>query len=243
MRVLTMLCRVIILFLFAVVMMRTMGKRQISQLQPFELVIAIMIAELAASPMEDIGVPLLYGIVPMLALLILHSALAVMSLKSQRLRGWISGTPSVLVKKGVVQEAELRRNCYDLNDLLEELRASGVLSPAEVATAILETSGKMSVFPSAQNRPVTPKDIGIQTEYEGIPLTLVLDGEVQGRNLSVGGLDENWLRKALASMGFRGPRDIFLASLDTQGMLFAQERGENARMKISRVLEPEQVRW
>ena len=125
MRMLMVLLRAAILFLTAVLVIRMMDKRQVSQLQPFELVIAIMIAELAATPMEDVGTPLLYGVAPMLTLLVLHSALSLLSLKSQRLRAFISGKPSILVKQGVVQEKELRRICYDLNDLLEELRAGG----------------------------------------------------------------------------------------------------------------------
>lgn len=240
---LTVLLRATILFAVAVIVMRIMGKRQVSQLQPFEFVIAIMIADLAASPMEDIGIPLLNGILPMLMLVMLHSTLALISLKSQRLRGILSGTPSVLVKKGIVQEAELRRACYDLNDLLEELRACGVLSPADVGTAILETSGKMSVFPLAEKRPLTPQDMQLSPGYEGIPLTLVLDGEVQFQNLTLGGLDVNWLTKTLEGFGFSGPKDVFLASLDTQGMLFAQGRGDKPRLKIAQVLDAEKVGW
>ncbi|MCL1963613.1 MAG: DUF421 domain-containing protein [Firmicutes bacterium] len=239
----TVLVRATILFFMAVLMMRIMGKRQISQLQPYELVIAIMIAELAATPMEDISLPLLYGIVPMLTLMMLHSALSIASLKSQRLRALISGTPSILIKKGVVQEDELRRNCFDLNDLLEEVRAGGIENPADVCTAILETSGKMSVFPHAQKRPLSPEDMGLSVSYEGIPLTLVLDGDIQHQNLTVGGLDVNWLNKTLEGLGFHGPAEVFLASLDTQGMLFAQGRGNKPRMKIARVLNAEKVGW
>ncbi len=240
---LTVLIRTILLFLVAVFVMRMMGKRQISQLQPYELVIAIMIADLAATPMGDVGVPLLYGIVPMLTLMMLHSAFTLSSLKSQRIRSIISGTPSILIKKGVIQEAELRRMCFDLNDLLEELRACGMLDVADVGTAILETSGKMSVFPNAEKRPVTPLDMEIAVGYEGIPLTLVMDGKVQVENLSVGGLDSDWLRKALADSGFHGPEDVLLASLDTQGVLFAQGRGENSKLTIRQALAPEKVVW
>ncbi|HIQ63582.1 MAG: DUF421 domain-containing protein [Christensenellales bacterium] len=237
------LLRAAILFLTAVLVIRMMDKRQVSQLQPFELVIAIMIAELAATPMEDVGTPLLYGVAPMLTLLVLHSALSLLSLKSQRLRAFISGKPSILVKQGVVQEKELRRICYDLNDLLEELRAGGILNPAEVGTAILETSGKMSVFPRAQSRPVTPEDMQLPAAYEGIPLTLVLDGEVQHHNLRIGGLDEAWLQAKLSEFGFSGPGDVLLASLDTRGVLLAQGKGSQPRLRVAQALAPEKVGW
>ncbi len=240
---LTLLIRTTVLFFFAVLMMRVMGKRQISQLQPFELVIAIMIADLAAIPMGDVGVPLMYGILPMATLMMLHSLLAILSIKSQKMRTLISGAPSVFIKKGVLQESELRKNCYDLNDLLEELRSCGVLSPADVGTAVLETSGKMSVFPLADKRPVSPADLGITVDYEGIPLTLVLDGVVQHQNLTVGGLDENWLKQKLKEFGFSSPNDVFIASLDTQGMFFVQGHGVKPRLKIAKALEPDQVGW
>ncbi len=240
---LTVLIRSTLLFIVAVFVMRMMGKRQVSQLQPYELVIAIMIADLASTPMGDIGVPLLYGILPMLTLMMLHSAISLGNMKSQRFRALICGTPSILIRKGVVQEAELKRMCMDLSDLLEELRASGVLSPADVGTAILETSGKMSVFPNADKRPLTPEDMGVAVQYEGIPLTLVMDGEVQYQNLTVGGLDLNWLNNALGDAGFRSHDEILLASLDTRGMLFAQGRGNKPRLAIRQALEPEKVAW
>jgi len=240
---LTVLIRTILLFVVAVVAMRIMGKRQISQLQPFELVIAIMIADLATSPMENIGQPLLYGIVPILALMMLHSAFSIASLKSEKLRGLISGRPSILIKKGVIQETELRNICYDLNDLLEELRASGLENPTDVCTAILETSGKMSVFPHADRRPLTPQDMQIPVQYEGIPLTLVLDGEVQGQNLVTAGLTEAWLNDTLKSYGFHAPKEVLLASLDTKGMFFVQGKGSSPRVKIAQALAPERVGW
>ncbi|MDR0897002.1 MAG: DUF421 domain-containing protein [Oscillospiraceae bacterium] len=239
----TLLIRVVILFGVAVVMMRVMGKRQIGQLQPFELVIAVMIADLAAMPMGDVGEPLMNGIVSMLALMLLHSALAIASIKSVRLRAMISGKPSIIIRDGVLNESELKRNCYDLNDLLEELRASGILNLTEAGTAILETSGKMNVFPKSQNRPLTPADVRLETSYEGIPLTLVMDGEILSDNLRVGGLEEKWLLHTLEKFGFKDPAEVFLASVDTQGMLFAQGKGEKPRLKIAQALPPQKVVW
>lgn len=240
---LTVLLRATILFLSAVAVMRMMGKRQVGQLQPYELVIAIMIAELAATPMEDIGVPLLYGIVPMLTLMILHSAISILCVKNQRLREFLNGVPSVLIRRGVIQNDELLRNCYNLTDLLEELRACGVLNPAEVGTAVLETSGKMSVFPKSAYRPATPADLNLETGYEGMPLILVQDGDVERRNLQSGGLDEAWLWKTLAAQGFSDAAQVLLASLDTSGMMFVQGKGEKPRLKIFRALAPEKAVW
>ena len=240
---LTIFIRAAILFSFAVIAMRIMGKRQVGQLEPFELVIAILIAELAATPMEDAGKPLLFGIVPILTLMMLHSALSIISYKSKKLRGLINGKPSVLIKNGELQQKELERICYDLNDLIGELRCAGFINVGDVGTAILETSGKMSVLPKAENRPATTKDLHIAVGYEGIPLTLILDGAIQHKSLSLGGLNEPWLTKTLEALGFTAPKDIIIASLDTSGKLFVQSGGADPRLRHEQVLEPEKVGW
>ena len=132
---------------FAVLAMRLMGKRQVGQLQPFELVVAIMIADLASTPMESLDIPLWRGIIPLAATVTLHQLFTLLSLKSQRMRAFFSGTPTVVIHRGKIDAKALERLCFNLNDLLEELRTGGILSPTEVGTAIMETSGKLSVFP------------------------------------------------------------------------------------------------
>lgn len=240
---LTVFLRAGILFLVAVIAIRVMGKRQVNQLEPFELVIAIMIADLAATPMEDIGKPLLFGIIPILTLLMFHSALSIAAYKNKTLRGWINGKPSILIQNGIIQQKELERICYDLNDLIGELRAGGILNIGDVSTAILETSGKISAFPKADNRPVTMRDLQLETSYESIPLTLILDGNIQYKSLAIGGLTEPWLTKALEELGYTSPSDVILACLDTSGKLFVQSGGDAPRMRFTQVLAPEKVAW
>ena len=127
---LTVFARAVILFAAAVVAMRLMGKWQVGQLRPFELVVVIMIAELAATPMGSVGVPLLYGILPMLALVICHGLLTFFSMKSERLRVWLCGRPTVLIRNGVICERQLRKTSFTLNDLMEELRMGGIQDAA-----------------------------------------------------------------------------------------------------------------
>ncbi len=235
--------RTVVLFVVAVAVVRCMGKRQMAQLQPFEFVITLLIADLAGAPMSDPAASLLEGVLPMLALLLMHSLIALISLRSQKFRGWICGKPSVLIQNGRVQAAELERLCYDLNDLMEAVRGSGVLNPADVGTAILETSGSLSVFPNAAQRPVCPADLQLETPYEGIPLTLILDGRIQHDNLVKGGLSEAWLSKHLSQLGFRGEHEVFLCSLDTQGRLYVQAAGKRGKLYVVPALKPEHVRW
>ncbi len=221
---LTVFLRSVVLFLLAVVFVRIMGKRQVGQLQPFELVVTILIADLAVTPMADVGIPLLYGIVPMMGLTVLHGLFALISMKSQTLREIFSGKPTVLIKNGVIQAKELEKLCMNLNDLLEELRAGGVLNPSDVGTAIVETSGKVNVFPKAGKRPVTPEDLSIATGCEGLPMTLVLDGVIEKKNLTAGKIPEEWLLNTLKHHGFASCKDVLLCSVDTSGKMFIQGR-------------------
>ncbi|MDD2420999.1 MAG: DUF421 domain-containing protein [Heliobacteriaceae bacterium] len=216
--------RTIILFTLVVVSLRLMGKRQIGQLQPYELVVIVMLSELAAIPMENTGIPLVSGMVPIFMLLLAQVLLAYLTLKSERVRGIVCGTPSILVENGRIVEAEMARIRYNINDLLEQLRSKNMSNLADVEFAILETSGELSVIPKSQKRPVMPADVGLATEYEGLPVTLIIDGHVFHKNLAKINLTPAWLETELAKIGIQSCTDVLFASLDTQGKLFYQAK-------------------
>lgn len=239
---LTIFLRSLILVAFAIFSVRLMGKRQVGQLQPFELVIAIMIADLAATPMESLDTPLWRGVVPMLTLVMLHQLLSLLSLKSQRVRAVLSGTPTIVISRGKIDPKALEKLCFNLNDLLEELRTGGVLSPTEVGSAIMETSGKLSVFPNSQKRPVCPGDMDISTDYEGIPLTLIVDGRVEKNNLRLAGLSEAWLDGQLKAGGYHSYKEVLLCYMDTDGTLTAQSRDQRPPHRCQ-ALKAEDVKW
>lgn len=218
----TMFLRAMILFVSAVVSMRLMGKRQVGQFQPFELVVAIMIAELAATPMENVGTPMLYGLVPMMALVVLHGLMTLLAMKSQWWRRLINGEPTVLVKEGVIQQEALEKLCFSLSDLMEELRMSGILDMAQVGTAIMETSGQVSVFPKAEQRPLTPEDLNMPVKQEGIPVPLVLDGKLQSAHLTSAGLTEERFKRQLKGLGFKDFGEVLFASLNPAGEMLVQ---------------------
>gem|GEM_PF-44149 len=201
---LTIFLRSVILYAASLLAMRAMGKRQVGQLQPFELVVVIMIAELAATPMGGVGIPILYGLLPMAALVVCHGLLTALCMKSERVRGWLCGQPTVLVRNGVICEKQLRACAVDLNDLMEAIRAGGILDPLEVGTAVLEPGGNISVFPKADSRPLMPSDLGKMPPKEGLPLPLILDGEVQTENLQRGQLSLSWLMGQIRALGFEG---------------------------------------
>ena len=235
------LIRSILLVCFAVLAMRLMGKRQIGQLQPFELVIAIMIADLASTPMESLDTPLWRGVMPLFTTVALHQLFTLLSLKSQKLRAFFSGRPTVVIHNGQIDYKALEKLCFNLNDLLEELRTGGVLTPTEVGTAIMETSGKLSVFPKSQNRPATPADFHIETGYEGIPLTLVMDGRLCKSNLPLCGKDVKWLEGQLKRLGYHSLRNVLLCYMDTDGRLTAHPYGDEPPGQVQALAQKEVI--
>ena len=241
--VLTGFIRTVILFLVTTVVVRLMGKRQLAQLQPYEVVIMLMISDLATQPMGDVELPLLGGIVAILTLLMLHSLLSALSFASMGMRRLICGRPSVLVRDGKICEQELQRLCFDLSDLMEGIRSQGVIGLHETGSVVLETNGALSVFPSADSRPATRGEQGLPQRYDGIPLTLILDGKLQERSLRIAGLDAGWLRRLLQGQGIGRDTDVLLAALDTQGVLLVQEKGEGGRLLYIPAVAPDKVRW
>ena len=205
-----------------------MGKRQIGQLQPFELVITIIIAELVVIPMQDKDVPLLEGLVPALTLLFLQYLVSLVLMKSEGARAVVCGIPSVLVHNGRIVESELRRLRYNLSDLLEQLRVKGLPDVSDVEFAVLETNGELSVIPKSQKRPVQPQDLQLDTTYEGLPLPLIIDGKIKAGSLRKASLDQQWLQTEIQKQGIKRPKEVLYASLSTDGTLFIQPRESRA---------------
>jgi len=200
-----------------------MGKRQIAQLQPFELVVALMIADLAAIPMEDNSIPLLSGLIPIAVLLLAELILSYATLKSERIRAFICGSPAIIIENGKLNLKELEKQRINLNDLLEQLRSKDIPNLSDVEFAILETNGQLNVIPKSQKRPLTPMDLNIQPPYEGIPYTIIMDGHIHHKNLIKAGKDIKWLNKQLQQAKLQ-PGDVLIASLDSSGNLEIQVR-------------------
>ncbi len=216
--------RTLVLYIVVVTVMRIMGKRQIGELQPFELVIAIMLSELASVPMQDTGIPLIHGLIPILTLMFLEIFLSYITLKSRKLRKLVCGTASVLIQHGKVLEEELRSQRFNLDDLMEELRLSGYLNISDIEYAILENSGKLSIIPKSEKSPITCKDLNLSKQEEKLPVALVLDGEISYNNLKYLGKDTKWLLEKLKENNISRIEDAFIAMLDSSGNLFVQRR-------------------
>ena len=215
--------RVIILYILVLVIMRIMGKREIGQMQPFELVIAIMIADLASVPMSDTGIPLFNGIIPILALLLLQLLISIINLKSINTRKIICGMPSILIYRGRIDEKLMKKEKFTINELQERLRQNNVFNIGDVEYAILETSGQVTVIQKPEKRNIIPEDLGIIPEYEGIPYDLVIDGVVMEQNLKAIGKDYIWLKKQTEKFKIK-PEDALVVTYDGKGQIFCQEK-------------------
>lgn len=210
------LIRTAILYLAVVFCIRIMGKRQIGELQPFELVITIMISALAALPMQDIRIPLIHGIIPIITLLILQMIFSELELKSEIARNIFSGKPSIVIKKGEIDITELRRQRFNITDLLEELRLQGYFDLSKVHYAILESNGQLSIIPRSDSTPTSKKDMNIECIQDDLPIALILDGKINKKNLLFIKKDESWLIKELKKNNITSPDKLFFAMLDTK---------------------------
>ena len=206
--------RTAVLFFVTAIVLRLMGKRQLAQLQPYEVVITLMISDLATLPMADVEIPLLGGVVSILTLLLLHSLLSVLAFVSVGMRRLICGRPSVLVRKGKICEEELSRLCFDLSDLMEGIRAAGLIGLHETDCVVLETNGRLSVIPRAEHAPASAGQVLRHVDAQpGVPVTVVMDGAVHAGGLTFYGHDRQWLQSQLERRGLK-LEDVFFMSVD-----------------------------
>lgn len=208
--------RTIILYLFVIIAVRFMGKRQIGQLQPSELVVTILISELAAIPMQETGIPLVSGFIPIVTLVCCETVLDAITLKNSKFRRLVSGKPSILVRNGVIDQKEMKKQGFTLDDLMEEIRLAGYVSIDEVDIAICETNGQLSVFPKNQNKPVTAGMMNITISDGGLPTTIICDGILSLPSLTAVGKDIQWLQNTISTQGL-STQDVFLMTIDSQG--------------------------
>ena len=220
--------RSIILYIIVLVVMRLMGKREIGQLQPFELAISIMIADLASIPMSDSGIPITNGIIPILGLLVMHLIISIINMKSIKGRGIICGKPSILIYRGRIDEKVLKKERFTINELEERLRGNNIVNIGDVEYAILETNGQVTVIQKPDKRNTIPADFNIQPEYEGIPYDLLIDGKIMYDNLKQIGKNYEWLRKQVNKFNIK-PEEALLVTLDGKGQMFCQSKSKGGK--------------
>jgi len=206
--------RTIILYLITIIALRIMGKRQVGELSPTELVVTILISDLAAIPMQDNGIPLLSGVIPIFTLLSLEIFTSSLALKSDKCKRLLFGENSILIINGKINQPEMKRLRLTLDELLEELRLKGYPNLDKVRYAILETSGKLTVIPYAQYEVPTREDMKIKNVKNPLPLTIISDGNVTWSNIYKLKKNKAWLYKTLDSKGYKTAKRIFLMQMD-----------------------------
>ncbi|MBO4554446.1 MAG: DUF421 domain-containing protein [Clostridia bacterium] len=175
--------RCIILYTFLLVAMRLMGKRQLGELQPFELAITLVASDLVCIPMADASIPIIYGLIPVFTLFLVHILTTKLATKSIRFRKFLNGKPVILIEKGNVLPNVLKELNMTVDDVMEALRGSGYFSPEDVEYAILETNGSLTVMPKATSRPCSPSDLKIEVEPAALPVTVIMEGAFVGENV------------------------------------------------------------
>ena len=202
--------RTVILYLILICVIRLMGKRQIGEMEPSEFVVTMLVANLAAIPMQDGGIPLFSGLVPILTVLGVELVLSWLTLRSVALRRFLCGKPVILIDNGVLLQDNLRQTRVTLDELTGHLREKDVLDITQVQYAILETDGNLSVFPFPKNKPAAARDAGIQVKQQSLPVTIIEDGYLSRENLARAGKDEIWLEKVLRQHSANGNSTMLL---------------------------------
>ena len=224
------LVRTIILYGLIVAALRVTGKRQLGELQPSELVLSIMISDLASVPMADSGIPLLSGIIPIVTIVSCEMILSFIILKSNLVSRIITGQPSIIISKGVVNQREMERLRINIDDLMEELRQKNIMSIDEVNYAILETTGKLSVFPNEALRSLRISDIDkSKQENPSMPRPIIMDGELDMKNLKSLGLDDKWLQERLSENNIKHLRSVLYMTVDENKKVFILKKDKRHR--------------
>lgn len=217
---LTAVVRTIILYLIIVIGIRLMGKRQIGQLEPSEFVLSLLIADLAAVPMQDFGIPIIMGIIPIITLLCLSTILSVLTVRSIRIRALLCSRPSIVVEDGKILSREMVKNRFTVDELMEELRVAGVTDLDSVKYAVLETTGRISVITKKEQQPPTASDLGVAVEDTGLPVIVVSDGRILSENMKIRNLSSEWLRQELSGRKIQDISQVFLMTVDEAGKVY-----------------------
>ncbi len=223
--------RTAIIFIVLLVIMRLMGKRQIGEMQPFELVITLLIAELACIPMADVSIPLLYGIISVLTIFVLHEIMTLLDLKIKPLKSFISGKPSVVVNKNGIDDYQLKRNNLDVSDLIESLRSAGYFSLDAVDYALYEANGTFSALP--------------KQDYEqmqtSLPIVIIDNGKYDQKNLEITGLEQSFFDGILEEKKVKKAKDVLVLTADGTGKLYLQVK--KRKFETFKVEYPEGKVW
>lgn len=218
--------RTAILYFIVIISIRLMGKRQIGELQPYELVVTLMLSDLASLPMQDTRLPLLLGIVPIVTLLFVKIVISEIQQRSRLFEKILDGTPSIIISDGEINLDMMKKQRLTMNDILEELRSAGYLDISDIQYAIIETNGTISIIPKSDYDTVKRKDLKIKESESKIPIVLLEGGRLNKKTLQRINKDEAWLDEKLKNLNYPSKEKLFLIMMDSNGKLFVQKKDQ-----------------
>lgn len=223
---LTIVLRAIIIYLVVLLLYRLMGKRQLGEMQPFELVLTLIIADLATIPMAEVSVPVLHGIIPLFTLVVLHYVLTFFSKISNKFASFLSGKPVIVINPEGIDSNALKNLDISVDDVFEAIRGCGFFKIEQIQYAIMETNGKMSVLPKSQFAPVTAQDMKLKPSKSTIPISVIAEGKVNKDNLKTAGMEEAELEKLMKKAGVKNVKDVLVMTVDKSGAVYVQKFNE-----------------
>lgn len=235
---LTIIIRALVIYILVLFVFRLMGKRQIGQMQPFELVLTLIIADLATIPMAELSVPVLHGIIPLLTLVVAHYFLTLISKHSTKFGYFISGKPIIVINPKGIDEKALHSLNITIDDLFEAIRGAGYFNLEEIQYAIMETNGTVNVLPKSAFSPVVNKDLKLKVEETSIPVTLVSEGKLMKDNMNLAGVDTPFINKIMKKAGIEKISKILILTINKSGTIYIQEKNktfktfENTEVKV-----------
>lgn len=230
----TIFLRAVLLYILMVFAIRLMGKRQLGQFEPYELAMALLLADILATPMSDVSTPLLHGILPVAAMIGVHALITIISIKSDKARAVISGKPSLIISDGKIDYDELKRLSLSVADLLEGIRLFGIQNPWDVQYAIMEANGTITAFEKSKKRPPTIEELKMDLSDQRFPLALIMDGKIQMWNLKRANITSEELDRTLSAFSL-SPSLILLATADDENMISLETKnGEFKKIEVIR---------
>lgn len=221
-----MILRSIIIYVCVLAVVRLMGKRQIGEMQPFEFVVTLIIADLACIPMAELSVPLVHGIVPIVTLMIVHFLICFLARKFQFARYLLTGKPAIVINPNGINYKELKELNMTLDDLIELMRGCNVFKFEEIAYAIIETNGNLCVIKKSEKEFVTREDLKVKVSQSSLPVNIIMDGRLMKENVKIVGIDDSFIRKCLSKSNIKNIRDVLLFTLDNNGDVFIQAKND-----------------
>ena len=225
----TIIVRSILIYCIVLLVFRLMGKRQIGQMQPFELVLTLIIADLATIPMADISIPVLHGIIPLLTLVIMHFVLTIFTKISTVLSKILSGKPVILINPDGIDYKAMKKLNLTIDDIFASLREKGFFSVGQVQYAIVETNGKISVLPKAEFAPSTCKDLKIKAQESFVPITLISEGKILKENIALANLNEEKVTNLVKNQTNAKIQDVLVLTIEQSGAGYIQLKKDKGK--------------